>query len=236
MSGPFRIFVGFDPKETVSFHVLNHSILKRASIPVSVTPLSRANLRDIYTRVRTPLESTDFSLSRFLVPALCDYKGWALFMDCDMLCKIDVAELASYCNLGNWYKSVYVCNHEYQPKTEKKFLDNQQTRYKCKNWSSVMLFNNERCKTLTPEYVHGATGLALHQFHWTTHDQIGALPLAYNWLVGEYEKSDEAKIVHFTLGGPYFSEYEKCDYADDWWAEWKDMTYCEQRSKVSSAA
>ena len=224
-----RIFIGYDPRESVSYYVLAHSIMRRSSIPVSITPLSRVNLQEVYRRPRTDLESTDFSMTRFLVPALCNFKGWALFMDCDMLCRTDVAEIAALCNLTNWYKSVFVCQHDYTPKEDTKFLGAQQTKYRRKNWSSVMLFNNERCKKLTPEYVDSASGLDLHQFNWTTDDQIGSLPLEYNWLVGQYDYSQDAKIIHYTLGGPYFSEYQKCDYSDDWWNEYKDMTRCEQR-------
>ena len=224
-----RVFIGYDPRESVSYYVLAHSIMRRSSIPVSITPLSRVNLKEVYHRPRTDLESTDFSMTRFLVPALCGYKGWALFLDSDMLCKIDIAEIAALCNLSNWYKAVHVCQHDYTPKEYKKFLDAVQTKYRRKNWSSVMLFNNERCKSLTPEFVDTVSGLDLHQFTWTKDEQIGSLPLEYNWLVGQYPYNPQAKVVHFTLGGPYFSEYAKSDYADDWWTEFKDMTRCDQR-------
>jgi lipopolysaccharide biosynthesis glycosyltransferase len=136
-------------------------------------------------------------------------------MDCDMIALADISELF---DLMDFSKSVMVCKHDYVPAEEKKFLGNIQTKYEKKNWSSVMLFNNEKCKALTPDYVNRATGLELHQFKWLESDeQIGSLPLDWNWLVGEYEKKDTAKIVHYTLGGPYFEKYSNCDYSEIWY-------------------
>jgi hypothetical protein len=111
------------------------------------------------------------------------------------------------------------------PKTERKFLDQLQTKYPRKNWSSLMLFNNQRCAALTPEYVNSTPGLDLHRFAWTEDARIGELALEWNWLVGEYDYNPGAKIVHYTLGGPYFDEYRDCDYAEEWFAEYSSMTY-----------
>ena len=210
-----NVFIGYDTNETVAYHVLAHSILRRASIPVSIAPLMRRQLAGLYTRERGPTESTEFSLTRFLVPGLSGFKGWSLFMDCDMLCLADIAELAA-CIPCSPEKAVLVCKHDYTPKTERKFLDQMQTKYPRKNWSSLMLFNNERCGALTAQYVNTASGLDLHRFRWIRDELIGDLPLEWNWLVGEYPHNAEAKIVHYTLGGPYFDDYRDCDYADEW--------------------
>jgi hypothetical protein len=225
---PFPIFIGFDPKEAVAFHVLAHSILRRSSIPVSITPLVRSQLGSVYTRPRGATESTEFSMTRFLVPKLCNYEGYALFLDCDMLFQADVAEM--YLSLamdmgldGLPKKAVYVCQHDYTPKEATKFLGQVQTSYPRKNWSSVMLFNNALCKALTPEYVNTATGLDLHRLNWTSDELIGSLPLVWNHLVGEYPVTEGVKNVHFTIGGPYFPEYEGCDYSAEWFAERNHM-------------
>jgi hypothetical protein len=114
---------------------------------------------------------------------------------------------------------VSVCKHEYVPKSERKFFDQVQTKYERKNWSSLMLFNNARCRALDPRYVSAASGLELHRFAWTEDRSIGALDREWNWLVGEYPHNAGARIVHFTLGGPYFPEYRECDYADEWFEE-----------------
>jgi len=220
----FRIFIGYDPKETVAYHVLAHSIQRRASIPVTIAPLMRSQLGSLYTRPRGETESTEFSLTRFLVPALSEYLGWSMFIDCDMLCLADIAELAGYAERAPG-KAVLVCQHDYVPKTKRKFLNQVQTKYERKNWSSVMLFNNERCRALTPAYVNSASGLDLHRFAWIPDAEIGALPLEWNWLVGEYERNPAAKIVHYTLGGPYFEDYRGCDYAAEWLEEQRAMNY-----------
>ena len=225
----FQIYIGYDPKEVVAFHTLAHSIQRRSSIPVSIAPLMQSQLKTLYTRARGPTESTEFSLTRFLVPALSDFRGWSLFMDCDMLCRADIAELAAFtARAGD--KAVLLCKHDYVPKTERKMLDQGQTRYPRKNWSSVMLFNNARCAALTPQYVNSATGLELHRFAWLEDALIGELPLEWNWLVGEYKHNPDAKIVHFTIGGPYFDEYRGCDYAEEWFDENRRANFAANRN------
>jgi hypothetical protein len=216
------VYIGYDPKESVAFHTLSHSILRRATGPVSVAPLAQAQLRGLYTRPRGPTESTEFSLTRFLVPALSSFEGWSVFMDCDMLCRTDLAEIEREM-ARQPDKAVLVCQHDYVPKTERKFLGHVQTRYPRKNWSSFMVFNNARCKALSLDYVNSAPGLDLHGFKWIDDAAIGALPLEWNWLVGEYPHNPDAKIAHFTLGGPYFAEYRDCDYSDEWRAEFEAM-------------
>jgi hypothetical protein len=219
-----RLFIGYDPREAVAFHTLAHSILRRSTIPVSIAPLMRAQLQGLYSRSRGPTESTEFSLTRFLVPALSGFQGWSLFMDCDMLCRSDIAELAAQAERQP-DKAVLVCKHDYVPKTERKFLDQVQTKYPRKNWSSLMLFNNERCTALQPAYVNSAPGLDLHRFKWLDDAAIGELPLEWNWLVEEYEHNPAAKVVHFTIGGPYFEKYRGCDYAGEWLDEYRKMTF-----------
>lgn len=176
-----RIFVGWDSKESIAASVLTHSIQRRSSKPVSIAEVRLEQLKDVFTRERHPLQSTEFSFSRFLVPSLCDFEGWALFMDSDMLCQDDIAKLW---DLRDDDYAVQVVQHDYQPTEITKFLNQPQTPYQKKNWSSVMLFNNARCKALTPEYVNTATGLELHQFKWLGDDRlIGALPEEWNHLV-----------------------------------------------------
>lgn len=218
MAGPLRIFIGYDSREPIAFSVLAHSILRRTDQPVSIHPLALNHLRRVYTREHGPTESTEFSLTRFLVPYLCDFKGTAIFMDCDMLCQVDIGDVMLH-TLVNPNKAIYCCQHNYTPKGDLKFLGQQQTSYPRKNWSSFMVFNNELCTNLTPEYVNKATGLMLHRFWWTSDDKIGALPLEWNWLVGEYEPKPDANLLHYTLGGPWFDRSAQVDHADLWQQE-----------------
>ena len=220
-----NIYIGYDPRESVAFYTLAHSILRRSSIPVSIAPLMQSQLKGLYRRSRGPTESTEFSLTRFLVPALSEFRGWSIFMDCDMLCRADIAELAREIERQP-DKAVLVCQHDYVPKTQRKFLGHVQTKYPRKNWSSLMLFNNARCRALSADYVNSASGLELHRFAWIEDAAIGALPLEWNWLVGEYDYNAAAKIVHYTIGGPYFEAYRGCDYAAEWFAELESMRQC----------
>jgi len=211
-----RVFIGFDSRETVAFHVLSHSIHAHATEPVTIAPLARRQLGPLFTRERDPLQSTDFSISRFLTPYLCDFHDWALFLDCDMLFLDDIAKLWA---LRDDRYAVMVVKHDYVPKDDTKFLGAVQTPYARKNWSSVMLFNNARCRALTPAYVNSATGLDLHQFKWLDDEAwIGELPPRWNHLIGEYPYTPDAGNVHFTRGGPYFDEYRDSDYAAHWFA------------------
>lgn len=223
-----RIFIGYDRDEIVAYHVLAHSIQRRSSIPVSIAPLNREHFRGFFMRERGKYDSTDFAITRFLVPFLCDYQGFAVFMDCDMLVHGDVAQLANYMTLMDHYNTaVRVVKHDYQPSTDKKFLGQLQTKYEKKNWSSVMIFNNTLCRKLTPEYVTKEHGLDLHQFRWVEDHQIGDMPKEWNWLVGEYGKSEKpVNNYHFTLGTPCFPDYQESEYSDLWWDEYKHLSSC----------
>jgi lipopolysaccharide biosynthesis glycosyltransferase len=216
---PVRVFIGYDPLESVAFDVLSYSIRARASSMVSITPLKLAELGDLMWRERHELQSTDFSFSRFLVPHLCGFEGWAVFMDCDMLVLDDIAELW---DLRDECFAVQVVQHDHRPRETTKFLDQPQTTYEKKNWSSVMLMNCARCTALTPEYVNTASGLELHRFHWLdSEDLIGEIPHRWNHLV-DYDPplpAEELSNLHFTNGGPYFDDYRNCGYADLWFVE-----------------
>ena len=187
-----------------------------------------SQLKDVLTRERHPLQSTDFSFSRFLTPYLSDYTGWSVFMDCDMLVLKDIAELWS---LRDDRYAVMVVKHDHVPKESVKFLGEPQTKYEKKNWSSVMLFNNAKCRALNSEYVNRASGLELHQFKWLGNDDlIGELPDRWNHLVGYNPPRPDAALVHYTLGGPYFPEYKFCEYAEAWRAERDAMLHAGKRS------
>jgi len=138
--------------------------LKRASCAVSTTPLMIKGLRDsgLMTRPLQPNQSTEFSFSRFLVPYLMNYQGWALFVDNDVVMLEDIAELWA---LRDDDFAVMCVKHNHVPEEGTKFLGEAQTQYEKKNWSSVMLINCSKCTALTPDYVNSASGLELHRFH-----------------------------------------------------------------------
>jgi len=219
MNKKLNIIIGYDKREIPAYHTCVQSIMEHATTPISIIPLKR-ELLPMYTSKDT-LGTVEFSLTRFLTPYLSDYNGWSLFVDCDMLFKFDVStmvnDLIKFNNineLDNHFKAVYVCQHDYVSKTTQK-ATGVNINYPRKNWSSVMLFNNAKCRILTPEYVNNATPADLHRLNWAKED-IGSLPLEYNWLVGEYNNNENAKILHYTLGTPCFPEYRNCDHSEEW--------------------
>ncbi len=216
-----RIFIGYDSTIKVPAHVLAHSIQARSSVPVAITYLKLDQLKPIFNRSKDPLQSTEFSFSRFLCPNLCGYEGWSIFMDNDFLCLGDIADLWQY--VRSEY-AVQVVKHQHESEQGTKFLGRPQTPYVKKNWSSLMIFNNAKCQALTLDYVEQASGLDLHQFKWLASDDlIGELPPEWNHLVGVNPPRPDAKGVHYTLGGPYFEPTKDCEYAAEWGLELFDM-------------
>ena len=219
---PFRVFIGWDRREPIAYDVASFSLKRHATIPVEITPIKLDELRTrgLYRRSEDPLASTEFTYSRFLTPFLAGFKGWALFCDCDFLWLGDVAGLSGFMNSD---KALYCVQHDYRP-TETTKMDGQvQTVYPRKNWSSLMLFNCEHpaVKALTPDVVNLETGAYLHRMQWARDEDIGALPITWNWLEGWNEKPAKGtpNVVHFTRGGPWFAEWQNVDYGDLWLEE-----------------
>ena len=206
-----NLFVGFDPREAVAYHVFCNSIIQNTSVPVQITPLVLSQLQEFNERHDD--RSNDFVYSRFLTPYLSDFKGWAIFADGDMICQGDLKELI---DMADPSKAVMVVKHDYQTKATQKYLGNINENYPRKNWSSVILWNcdHPKHKILTPDFVSKQTGKFLHRFSWLDDLDIGELPLEWNWLASEYRVNREAKLIHFTLGTPCFKDYKNSDMAD----------------------
>ena len=216
-----NIFIGYDEGEKIAYSVLSESIRQHSSEPVSITPLDLSTTRGYFQRKKQSNQSTDFAFSRFMVPYLCRYQGWAIFMDCDMLLRTDINKL--WMMKDDDY-AVMCCKHDYVPNQNAKFRGAKNEPFPKKNWSSMMMINNEKCRALSLPYVNEASGLDLHQFKWLeSEDLIGSLPLSWNWLVSEYDYNPKADNVHFTLGGPYFKGYDKSDYANEWFRVYEEL-------------
>lgn len=209
----YHIVIGYDRANRIPAYAIVESILHYSSVPVSFTFLHRGTLKE-FTRPRGDKDSTDFSNSRFLTPYLAGYTGWSLFLDNDMIVRSDIKELF---DLADDAYSVMCVKHNQVINGHTKFLGHEQTEYSCKNWSSVMLFNNAKCTKLTPSYVNTAHGLDMHQFKWLdTLNQVGSLPLEWNYLVGNKNQTDlPPKLLHYTDGGPYFVDYADCEYSEE---------------------
>ena len=160
-----KVYVGWDSREDIAYQVCEHSI-KRRDPRAEVYPLKQNQMREqgIYTRDIDKLATTEFTFTRFFVPYLNNFKGWAVFCDCDFLWKVPVKELEQYCDDS---KAVVCVQHDYTPEDGSIKMDGQiQTAYPRKNWSSMVLWNcgHEKNKVLTPEFLNKQTPKFLHRF------------------------------------------------------------------------
>ena len=224
---PIPVFVGYDPREAIAYHTCVNSIIRNSSQPVAIVPVA-LNLFKEYSETHTD-GSNHFIYTRFLVPYLMDYQGWAIFIDGDMIVRGDIAELW---DLKQYTKDVMVVKHDYKTRMTEKYLGSPNEDYPRKNWSSVILWNCNalRNKILTPEFVQQSTGAFLHRFSWISDDRLGELPAEWNWLDVEYEWNPLAKLVHYTLGTPCFHEFaDQGNFSDEWHRERIFTEYCQQR-------
>ena len=217
-----RIFIGYDPVERVSYHTLAHSIIERTSELISITPLGNTVLNEhFWHRRRGEHDSTEFSNARWLVPELCDFVGHAIFMDCDMICNADIADLWAQRSDDH---ALVVRKHKMHVKEgDRKMLGKRQAAYNRKNWSSLMLINcaHPSWKSINPELDEG---LDLHQLVYLEDHEIGSLNGSWNQLLapGEIDLSVWPNLAHFTWGGPWhgWTRYYECEL---WCRELRDM-------------
>jgi lipopolysaccharide biosynthesis glycosyltransferase len=213
-----KIFVGYDTREDITYQVCEHSI-KQHHPKAEVLPLKMKELREagLYTRPIDPLSTTEFTFSRFLIPYMTNYTGWAVFCDCDFVWTVDAAEL--FAQADDRY-AVMVVKHDYTPAPGVKMDNQKQMPYPRKNWSSMILWNcaHPSNRMVTPELVNKETGQYLHRFSWLKDEEIGSVDHSWNWLVGWYKepKDGAPKVLHYTEGGPWFKEYRDCEYSNVW--------------------
>lgn len=229
-----KVYIGYDPREEDAYLVAEASMTRRATVPLEITPLSLDRLQawgllsrpmdrrgGMYDMASGAPMSTEFAISRFLVPMLAQ-TGWALFVDADVVFMTDVAELFSYADAT---KAVHVVKHTHSPTTTVKMDGQVQTIYPRKNWSSVILWNcnHPANRRLSLHDVNMRRGLDLHGFYWLHDSEIGELPAGANWLVGEQPKPDRILIAHFTAGGPWFKDWQPRQYDEIWLNEAKRL-------------
>jgi len=219
------IFIGYDKREAAAYHVCSNSIIRNATSPISLNPLS-LNLLKGYEEKHSD-GSNHFIYSRFLIPHLMDYKGWAIFIDGDMILRDDITKLW---DMRDESKAVMVVKHDYKTRMSEKYLGSKNENYPRKNWSSVILWNcgHEENRIVTTDFVSNATGAQVHRFTWLEDDLIGELPIEWNWLPDEFGKNKDAKLLHFTLGTPCFHDFADSPMADEWHRERIYADYSQQ--------
>lgn len=204
-----RVFTGFDPREAVGWHVFMTSVIKHCGHDVAVTTLCGKQADG----------TNAFTYERFRVPEYCNWGGMALFVDgCDMLLRTNLEELFQ---LFNPRYAVQVVKHEYNTTQTRKYVGTEMEAdnrdYPRKNWSSVMLLNcGHKAHFDYRQELRGTDGQFLHRFAWLEDDQIGSLPIEWNWLADEYGWNEKAKLLHWTLGIPGFEHYKNATHADEW--------------------
>ena len=213
MSKLLNIFVGFDQKEAIAYHTFVQSIIENSSIPLSITPLAENNL-DEYSEQHTD-GTNKFTYSRFLVPFLMNFKGWAVFVDGDMVCLSDLKNLKKYFDPN---LAVSVVKHKYKTKQKVKYFGQKNENYPRKNWSSVIVWNcsHPKNKILKPSFINKKEGSFLHRFKWLEDVEIGELPKTWNWLAIEYQERKKIDLIHYTLGTPCFREYSNTSLSSYW--------------------
>lgn len=207
-----RVFVGWDSRFPEPARVLALSMRMRSSVPLDIRYLDLRHLRECYgfRREHDPLQSTEFTYTRFLVPWLCAFSGKALFVDNDMLCLGDLNEVLSLDMNG---LALRVVKHDHNPVRIVKMYGCVQTSYPRKNWSSLMLMDCTRLECWSKHVVQTATGARLHRFEDIPDEQVGNLPQEWNDLD---HLGPGTKMIHYTSGGPWYPEYEDCPGAGLW--------------------
>lgn len=251
---PLNIYIGWDSRESVCSHVAAHSIIKRTQSPLNIRYLKHRELRKlgVFNRpwlidgqtgnftdlVDTKPFSTEFSHTRFLVPLLQGYQGWALFMDADMVFLSDIAKL--FALKDDKYAAMCV-KHLHHPDENTAKMDGRlQSKYHRKNWSSFVLWNcgHPANKGITPAFVNNTAGKDMHAFSWLPDNLIGSLPFTYNYISGISPKFSLAQgnrpdVVHYTEGGPWFEECKDVPHGHSWQEEYEDWQNTGAGNKVS---
>jgi lipopolysaccharide biosynthesis glycosyltransferase len=224
---PIPIFIGYDPRDAIAYHTCVNSIIRHATRPVAIVPVA-LNLFADYKETHGD-GSNHFIYTRFLVPHLTGFSGWALFIDGDMIVRDDIAKLW---DLQNPCMDAMVVKHDYKTKMPIKYLGSKNEDYPRKNWSSVILWNcsSSPNRQLTPEFIQKSSGAELHRFTWLDDSRIGELPMEWNWLPDEYGANPNAKLLHYTLGTPCFDEFADTTQGEEWHSERALTEYCQQRT------
>ena len=221
-----RVYVGYDRREHEAYRVAVDTLYETSGIVAECLDSDKlaahgllrrsVDMRDgkFYDLPSNASASTEFAVSRFLTPILCQ-SGWALFTDCDVVFLEDVHGLLDYADHS---KAVVVVKHDYRAKEQTKMDGQLQTHYARKNWSSVMLFNCDHPanRRLTLADVNERPGRDLHAFYWLNDSEIGELPSEWNWLVNEQDKPAQPCIAHFTLGGPWIPNWTPSPHDEIW--------------------
>lgn len=238
-------FIGYDSRFPLAYAVTVRSIINNidpeSSFCFPIMPILLPHLQaegayyrpmhskngQMFDEISEAPMATEFAISRFFIPWLANRKGWSLFCDSDFLFRCDVQELFEQIDPS---KAVMCVKHNYEPPEGTKMDGQMQTLYRRKNWSSLMLINNEHTRNniLDTDYLNRVPGRDLHAFSWLHDSDIGELDPKWNWLEGHSDMGIDPKIIHYTRGTPDMKGYEKVPYAKEWWAVANQIEMCKK--------
>lgn len=228
MQDIIRVFIGHDSRTPNHTEVCRESILANTQSPVFIETLDMDALRraSLYRRWHYMNEdevivdgvdgrpfSSEFTFTRFLIPCLMQWKGYAIFCDSDFMFKGDIQEI--WDTRDSRY-AVRVAKQEYASRSSMKKNLVPQQNYPRKNWSSLILWNasHPAHHMLTSYMVNSSSGSWLHRFSWLDDLDIGGLDPRWNWIEGTTE--GEPQAVHFTMGTPDIDMYRDSMHAAEW--------------------
>ncbi len=101
---PIRIFIGTEPSQWRADRVLEYSIRENSEADVDIT-MMRAGEGDFdWPNSANP---TAFTMFRFCIPEMCDFNGFAIYLDCDMLVLDNIGELLWFAKHGKWVQHAH---------------------------------------------------------------------------------------------------------------------------------
>jgi len=200
-----RVYVGWDCRDPRALDVCLFSIQRHASDLVEIVSLKPKTVGSLCDARPEPNRSNQ-ALSRYLVPFLNGFEGWAAFVSSDVLFQADIYELWQHRNSGYAVMGVPAVARN-EPDTVLR--------------SSLLLWNcghpANRC--LIPDVVAGQDAETLARLDWLQRNMIGTLPPAWCWRDGDSDPDQTPKAIEFAPRKPWLGETALCPYADRWQGE-----------------
>lgn len=204
-----KLYCGYDPREAAGYYAFQDSVIENSTEPFSITPLTGKQSDG----------TNAFTYARFGVPEVSGFAGFAIFADAsDMLL---VGDLKDLWKMRDKKYAVQVVKHDYKTKHPRKYLgqdmESANEDYPRKNWSSLVIWNcGHMAHFRHRKELRSDDGAFLHRFAWLDDEEIGEIPVEWNWLADEYGENEDAKLLHWTCGMPGFYQYKNAPHASKW--------------------
>ena len=176
-----KIFVGTSAngEDGEAELTLEYTLKKHSSQPIEVTWMRQSkDPHSPFNGWKTKTWATPFSGFRWAIPELCNFQGRAIYMDVDMICLADIAELINVDMAG-------------KPALGKPYNGVIET--------SVMLMDCEALKKHMPSIDNmKQTDKVQVSMSWKVKPLMGKLDNRWNVFDGEYYDVSNMWILHYT--------------------------------------